>query len=129
MSRAAKRFVALLIWAGIGVLIGMQLGGGHTPANELNGRVQEQEPITEDVVSTGWGGNARLPQSVEGYDDTQAEAVETKPKFEPAPRDILLPDRPKPPADVLADKTAGLLQELSDQGIRWVVSMFGSIIE
>lgn len=129
MSRAAKRFVALLIWAGIGVLIGMQLGGGQTPATEVIGRAQEQERVSEDMVAAGWGGNARLPEPVEEGDDAEAEVAETKPKFEPAPRDILLPDRPKPPADVLADKTAGLLQELSDQGIRWVVSMFGSIIE
>lgn len=129
MTRAAKRFVALLIWAGIGVLIGMQLGGGDAPANDLSGSVQKQDQIKEDRATTGWGGNVRLPQSVDNYDEVGANAAEQQPKFEPAPRDILLPDRPKPPADVLADKTAGLLQELSDQGIRWVVTMFGSIIE
>ncbi|WP_379135073.1 hypothetical protein [Paenibacillus sp. sgz500958] len=42
------------------------------------------------------------------------------------PGQILVPEEQKPTVDVLADKTAGLLQRASQKGIRWVVSLFAS---
>ncbi|MNW69481.1 hypothetical protein D3C74_485020 [compost metagenome] len=42
------------------------------------------------------------------------------------PEQILIPDEQKPTIDVLADKTAGLLQQASQKSIRWVVSLFDS---
>ncbi|WP_419144500.1 hypothetical protein [Paenibacillus vortex] len=74
------------------------------------------------------GGTRRTPPASESTAQEQ-EVRASEPEFEPSPSDILLPERSKPPADVLADKTAGLLQQLSDQSIRWVVSMFGSITD
>lgn len=127
MSRMGKRLVALLIWTGIGILIGMQLGGGQfAPSGDGKGEVREERQGAVPPEGSGWGGiRQQPPESV-----AKAEPEpEPEPKFEPLPRDILLPDRSSPPADVLADKTAGLLQQLSDQSIRWVVSMFGSIAE
>lgn len=135
MSRMGKRFVALIIWTGIGILVGMQLGGSSTPAPaEGNPSVQNvqqghvQEPQGEITQGNGWGGTRKTPPASESAAQEQ-ELREAKPEFEPSPSDILLPERSKPPADVLADKTAGLLQQLSDQSIRWVVSMFGSITD
>jgi hypothetical protein len=43
-----------------------------------------------------------------------------------SPEQILIPEEQKPTVDVLADKTAGLLQQASQKGIRWVVSLFDS---
>jgi len=40
------------------------------------------------------------------------------------PAQILVPEGQKPPVDTLADKTAGLLQRVSQKSIRWVVSLF-----
>ncbi|WP_435924793.1 hypothetical protein [Paenibacillus sp. DYY-L-2] len=41
------------------------------------------------------------------------------------PADLLMPE-PEPPAvDRFADKTAGLLQQLSQKGIHWFASLFG----
>ena len=133
MSRTGKRFVALLIWTGIGILIGMQLGGekASPPAGGVQTvqQVQQEPAAGQSEAGTaaegiGWGGVRKSPPASGPNEET-----EIRPEFEPLPRDILLPERSSPPADVLADKTAGLLQELSDQSIRWVVSMFGSIVE
>ncbi len=122
--------MALFIWTGIGILVGMQLGGVKAPnLNEGITSVQQhvQEPRDESIQGNGWGG-ARKP-IVEESSYPEKESNLTLPPLKPSPSDILLPERAKPPADVLADKTAGLLQQLSDQSIRWVVSMFGSITD
>lgn len=135
MSRLGKRFVALIIWTGIGILVGMQLGGSKTPAPEDgSGRIQSvqqgqvQGPQGEINPGNGWGGKRQNPPVIDSAAQEQ-EIQKRWTEYEPSPRDILLPERSQPPADVLADKTAGLLQQLSDQSIRWVVSMFGSITE
>ncbi|UNK20024.1 hypothetical protein MNQ98_08410 [Paenibacillus sp. N3/727] len=134
MSRAGKKLIAIVIWAGIGVLIGMQLGGMEGPmvqkgtsrqvqqAQQGQGDLPALDHKAQDAAS-----QASARETAEQVDDRYTE--EEQPKFEPTPRDILLPESSKPPADVLADKTAGLLQQLSNQSIRWVVSMFGSITD
>ena len=128
MNRAAKKMAAVVIWAGIGVLAGMQLGGSDGAAvREVPsfGQVRQEDslrPGTSGAVQEQQASTAPEPVHVK-------ETPPAKPKFEPLPRDILLPDAPKPPADVLADKTAGLLQDLSNQSIRWVVSLFGAITD
>lgn len=125
MSRTGKKLIAIVIWAGIGVLIGMQLGG-------MEGSVNQKGPKLGQVQQVQQGQGEDLPVLDRKTQDAvpQTSARETsEPKFEPTPRDILLPESSKPPADVLADKTAGLLQQLSNQSIRWVVSIFGSITD
>lgn len=124
MSRTGKKLVAIVIWAGIGVLVGMQLGGtdGSSFLKDSGyGQNQQVQQSQNNIFSPP-------EQTVQAYPPV-AEVKEEKPKFEPTPRDILLPGDSKPPADVLADKTAGLLQQLSNQSIRWVVSVFGSITD
>lgn len=132
MSRAGRKLIAVMIWAGIGILVGMQLGSIEGPADprDLGQIRQEQGWLEESGTSPK---KTRLQTEARGASVSQQAEQEPeepeKPKFEPLPRDILLPETPKPPADVLADKTAGLLQQLSNQSIRWVVSMFGSITD
>ncbi|SMF88638.1 hypothetical protein SAMN05661091_4355 [Paenibacillus uliginis N3/975] len=135
MSRAGKKLIAIVIWAGIGVLIGMQLGGMEGPMVQkgpMSGQVQQAQQGQGDLPALDHkaqdaASKASAGETAEQVDDRYAK--EEQPKFEPTPRDILLPESSKPPADVLADKTAGLLQQLSNQSIRWVVSMFGSITD
>lgn len=124
MSRAGKKLIAIVIWSGIGVLVGMQLGG-------LEGTGIQNAPLSgQQVQQVQSQDELPAPQDNQGSKTYPEIAVrEESPKFEPVPRDILLPESPKPPADVLADKTAGLLQQLSNQSIRWVVSVFGSITD
>ncbi|RUT36456.1 hypothetical protein EJP77_05655 [Paenibacillus zeisoli] len=43
------------------------------------------------------------------------------------PGNILLPASPKTPIDHFADRTGELLQQASQNGIKWVVSLFGSL--
>ncbi|MGQ3480530.1 hypothetical protein [Paenibacillus sp. TY11] len=45
------------------------------------------------------------------------------------PRELLAAKEQQPSVDTMADKTAGLLQNLSRQGIRWVVSVFDGVTE
>jgi hypothetical protein len=45
------------------------------------------------------------------------------------PEQILIPEEQNRGVDVLADKTAGLLQQASQKSIRWVVSLFDSVEE
>lgn len=130
MSRMGKRFVALIIWTGIGILVGMQLGGAKAPVPaDGTGAVQTvQQDHAQNPQGGGWGGTRKNPPLSESA-VLEQDARKILPEYEPTPSDILLPERSQPPADVLADKTAGLLQQLSDKSIRWVVSMFGSIAE
>ena len=128
MSKAGRKLVAVMIWAGIGVLVGMQLGSMEGPADPRDlGQVRQEQGWLEESEAPQKQTEAR-EASASQQAEQQPEEPE-KPKFEPLPRDILLPETPKPPADVLADKTAGLLQQLSNQSIRWVVSVFGSITD
>lgn len=128
MNKAAKKLAAVVIWAGIGVLAGMQLGGSDGALVRdvpSFGQVRQEDslrPVTSGAAQELPGNTVPQPVPVK-------EEPPAKPKFEPLPRDILLPDAPRPPADVLADKTAGLLQDLSNQSIRWVVSLFGAITD
>ena len=129
MGRTFKKLAVIVIWAGIGVLAGMQLGGSDTAGNPGGAAAVQQERFT---LRTEAQEEFRRAERAGLKQDTPQDLYETeqeKPSFVPVPRDVLLPDVPKPPADVLADKTAGLLQELSSQGIRWVVSLFGSVTE
>lgn len=123
MSRAGKKFIAIAIWSGIGVLVGMQLGGTDP--------LFQKEPAYSQTQQIGQGQSnlPALPDQIIQEEPPVVSIEKERPKFEPTPRDILLPEGAKPPADVLADKTAGLLQQLSNKSIRWVVSMFGSITD
>lgn len=74
-------------------------------------------PMQQQVAGTQAqtaGGTGSLPQQ------------EVKDYSALSPEQILIPEEQKPTVDVLADKTAGLLQQASQKGIRWVVSLFDS---
>jgi hypothetical protein len=165
MSRFGKKMVVVGIWAGIGILIGMQFGGSgskisqvlpgwNSPAEAgLNGQaaagkggVPQQSvagnktpqayvyvPMAVDPatgaytplpVGTENGGTAQTPGNL-----AQQEVKDYSNSTTLTPEQILVPQEQKPTVDVLADKTAGLLQEASQKGIRWVVSLFASTDE
>lgn len=159
MSRFGKKLTIFGIWAGIGILVGMQFGGSggmkvsnllpgfnpisNTPTSQVTGinpqtltsgihqggQTYVYVPMVVDPVTgaytavpmqTQQNGTARateLPQQVVGDNSTLT------------PEQILIPEEQKPTVDVLADKTAGLLQQASQKSIRWVVSLFGSAEE
>ncbi|MNI75603.1 hypothetical protein D3C73_1317720 [compost metagenome] len=167
MSRFGKKLVMVGIWAGIGVLIGLQFGaGGGTRSSAVqpgwngaagvaqinqtagqtaggtgavqngqsavtaqNGQTYVYVPVTIDPVT---GAYTPLPaaQTQQTTPQTPASGGLSQQEVQDystlTPEQILIPQDQEPTIDVLADKTAGLLQQASQKGIRWVVSLFDS---
>ncbi|KHL91706.1 hypothetical protein QW71_33230 [Paenibacillus sp. IHB B 3415] len=169
MTRFGKKLVMVGIWAGVGLLVGLQFGGGsgsgvsgvlpgwNTMAGNTSsagGQLQAGQSSAAGAASlpaagTTQGGQAYvyvpvvidpatgaykvLPvqQPVAAGTDTAAGTgslpqQEVKDYTTLSPEQILIPGEQKPTVDVLADKTAGLLQQASQKSIRWVVSLFDS---
>lgn len=162
MSRIGKKLTIVGIWAGIGVLIGMQFGssGGSSnsqvlPAWNGNGTAQTVQtpgavpgkgagvspgtqayvyvPVAIDpatgaytlLPAAGAQGAAAAPDS----GNQPQEEIQEQDYSTMTPEQILIPQEESETVDVLADKTAGLLQQASQKGIRWVVSLFDSADE
>ncbi|WP_145151005.1 MULTISPECIES: hypothetical protein [Paenibacillus] len=119
MSRFGKRLLSIAVLMLLGVLFGMQLAGSNfhmgNPSDGTSTAVTTEptSPVTESVPTA----------------PVQKEVKE--PPFVPvqSPSQVLGADQSKAPVDVLADKTAGLLQNLSHSGIKWVVSLFSGVAE
>ncbi|WP_339306678.1 hypothetical protein [Paenibacillus sp. FSL R5-0519] len=119
MSRFGKRLLSMAVLMLLGVLFGMQLAGGNFQTGNPSGgtsnvvTTEPTSPVTESVPAA----------------PVQKEIKE--PPFVPvqSPSQVLGADQSKAPVDVLADKTAGLLQNLSHSGIKWVVSLFSGVAE
>lgn len=119
MSRFGKRLLSMAVLMLLGVLFGMQLAGGNFQIGNPSGgtstvvTTEPTSPVTESVPAA----------------PVQKEIKE--PPFVPvqSPSQVLGADQNKAPVDVLADKTAGLLQNLSHSGIKWVVSLFSGVAE
>lgn len=130
MSKWAKKVCVLGIWAGIGVLVGMQLASPDAPAPAPQaqtaaaavqaGPQQQQQPSQPRQSSNRFKAADVQPQQ---------EQVEVQDWHEKTPEQLLVDQGGTPTVDVLADKTAGLLQELSQKGIRLVVSLFSNVTE
>ncbi|WP_238653500.1 hypothetical protein [Paenibacillus piscarius] len=167
MTRFGKKMVMFGVWAGIGLLAGLQLGGGsgvsgmlpdwtvpagttaatgQRPAGQSlpsgtaaapsadtarNGQAYIYVPV---VIDPATGAYTVLPGQQPAGGNGQASGNGSLPQQEVkeentstlSPEQILIPEEQKPTVDVLADKTAGLLQQASQKGIRWVVSLFDS---
>ncbi|CAM2833533.1 hypothetical protein PASE110613_03380 [Paenibacillus sediminis] len=115
MSQFTKRIVLFGCLIAIGMFIGMQLAtsgieniygpGIHESAVQM----EPQAPIKKTDIAE------RKEQA------KQVEQVNVPQTIRPV--------ESNPPVDQLADKTAGLLQQLSQKGIRFVVSLFSSVTE
>lgn len=166
-----KRLIVIGIWAGLGILAGMQLGGTsgfnstELPGWDTGVQAEVQTEMSGNVSGSGGakGGPGALSPADSGlpapsggsyvYIPPQGGAIQIFPApqegtsrpdagqgvmpeapqlYEEAdlgkltPEQILLPEADGPAVDVLAEKTAGLLQRASREGIRWVVSLFGA---
>ncbi|MBY0012793.1 hypothetical protein [Paenibacillus typhae] len=155
MSRFGKKLVVIGLWAGIGILVGMQFGGSGTArtapvapgwngaavmqqtgqaAAAASGTVQSSPayvyvPVAVDPVT---GAYTALPaaqpsaavQTPAGSGNLPQQEVQDYSTL--TPEQILIPEEQQPGIDVLADKTAGLLQRVSQKSIRWIVSLFDS---
>lgn len=118
MSRFGKRLLSIAVLMLLGVLFGMQLAGSNFHMDNPSGGTSTA--VTTEPTSS-------VTESV----PTAPVQKEVKETFVPvqSPSQVLGADQSKAPVDVLADKTAGLLQNLSHSGIKWVVSLFSGVAE
>ncbi|MFP4977234.1 hypothetical protein ACE6ED_17655 [Paenibacillus sp. CN-4] len=170
-----KRLIVIGIWAGLGILAGMQLGGtSGSKSTGLPGWDTDVQTAVQTEAQTEMSGNVSGSGGVKGnpgalspadsglpaqsggsyvYIPPQGGAIQIFPAPQEGtsrtdasqgampeapqlygeadlgtrtPEQILLPEAEGPAVDVLAEKTAGLLQRASREGIRWVVSLFGA---
>ncbi|MDQ0046625.1 hypothetical protein J2T18_000897 [Paenibacillus polymyxa] len=88
------------------------------------------EPKTEAGINEAGGREVNEEHTELGasrWYSTTAQHVNTQ-GLE-TPRELLAVKGQQASVDTMADKTAGLLQNLSRQGIRWVVSVFDGVTE
>ncbi|MCG7376000.1 hypothetical protein MH215_03280 [Paenibacillus sp. ACRSA] len=121
MSRFGRKLLSVAVLMLLGILFGMQLAGSNF---QLGGNDQQESPtlVKSEPVSV----------AVESEPEQPVEQVEKKePPVVPvqSPSQVLGAEQSQAPVDVLADKTAGLLQNLSHSGIKWVVSLFSGVAE
>ena len=159
MSRFGKKLVMVGIWAGVGILLGMQFSGNGgatvskllpgwtdlstTPTSQVTG-MQSQPikngvtqggqtyvyvPMVIDPITGAYTPVSPLPQNSNPAPTTDLPQKVVDGYNTKTPEQILIPEEQKPTVDVIADKTAGLLQQASQKGIRWVVSLFDSVEE
>ncbi|MNE52988.1 hypothetical protein D3C80_1476880 [compost metagenome] len=161
MSRFGKKLVVIGLWAGIGILVGMQFGGsGGTRTAPVapgwNGAAVMQQtgqaaaaasgtvkgspvyvyvPVAVDPVTGAYTAlptappAAQPPAAVQNQTPAGSGSLpqqEVQDYSTLTPEQILIPEEQQPGIDVLADKTAGLLQQASQKSIRWIVSLFDS---
>lgn len=139
MSRMGRKMWVIAIWTGVGVLLGMQLAGlGKTSSSEADvkmvpnsGQLQQiTVPIPQQNQPTGVSSytitlqpNPVQPEQNQNRNQTETETSSLQ---DATPQQILTPEISKPTVDMLADKTANLLQQASQKSIRFVVSLFSS---
>lgn len=155
MSRFGKKLVVIGLWAGIGILVGMQFGGSSGTrtapvAPGWNGAAVMQQTGQAAAAATGTVQSSPAYVYVPVVVDPVTGAYTALPAAQPpaavqtpagsgslpqqevqdystlTPEQILIPEEQQPGIDVLADKTAGLLQQASQKSIRWIVSLFDS---
>lgn len=119
MSRFGKKLLSVAVLMLLGILFGMQLAG----SNFQLGNDQQESPVLVKSEPAS--------VTVESEPEQPVEQVEKNPPVVPVqtPSQVLGAEQSQAPVDVLADKTAGLLQNLSHNGIKWVVSLFSGVAE
>lgn len=118
MTSFAKRIFVFMVLIIFGILLGMQIAGSGL------GNLDKQE---FDLPSAGEITKPVIQQETIAVEEQVM--VQTKPQII-TPREVLVTDPGKEPAvDLFAEKTAGLLQQASQNGIRWVVSLFNGVME
>ncbi|WP_438346903.1 hypothetical protein ACP8HI_14290 [Paenibacillus sp. FA6] len=143
MSRFSKRMWVIGIWAGLGVLVGMQFANPNpsestTPKPSIVANTSSTQeftlPVPQINPNPSVAGSYTItfqPVTIDTQpNEASVQGGATVPAYaDKTPQEILIPDRSKSSVDVLADKTATLLQKGSQEGIRFVVTLFSSITE
>lgn len=119
MSRFGKKMLSVSVLMLLGVLLGMRLAGTGLQDDRPADRIPVVAKIEPAPAET-------KPASAE---PAQTEVIKKPVVPVQTPSQVLGADQNKAAVDVLAEKTAGLLQNLSNSGIKWVVSLFGGVDE
>ncbi|MFD2702147.1 hypothetical protein ACFSVM_16910 [Paenibacillus shunpengii] len=124
MAAFGKRLIIFAILLILGMLMGMQIAGtGFSLEGQQGQGVSAQQQLQQEYQQEQAMEANELEQTV------SASLPEAQPQIV-TPRDVLTTEPAKASAvDVLAEKTAGLLQQVSQSGIRWVVSLFNGVTE
>ncbi|MNP47768.1 hypothetical protein D3C76_1418400 [compost metagenome] len=91
-------------------------------------------PLPQIIPNPEVAGSYTITFQPVGVDDQLSETSEQQEVAVPhdihaTPEEILIPQEKESTVDVLADKTGTLLQKASQESIRLVVSLFGSVTE
>jgi hypothetical protein len=93
--------------------------GGNTVVEPVMGvAADEADPRRQNEAQTA----REVRRESSAAQDADPQSLET-------PRELLAVKAERASVDTMADKTAGLLQNLSRQGISWVVSVFDGVTE
>ncbi|MGG1617316.1 hypothetical protein ACIFQM_06840 [Paenibacillus sp. NRS-1782] len=141
-----KKALGFVLLMGAGVLLGMQLAGsglrsvygpewaGDPVQSGVQQKVGYEQTVIEDTPAADvrtytrtYNGNGNVVME-SGTGTVASEANANSQNLE-TPRELLAVKAEQTSVDTMADKTAGLLQNLSRQGIRWVVSVFDGVTE
>ncbi|WP_338540215.1 hypothetical protein [Paenibacillus tundrae] len=120
MSRFGKKLLSVAVLMLLGILFGMQLAG----SNFQLGNDQQESPALVKSEPASVAVESEPEQPVEQVKKKEPPVVPVQ-----SPSQVLGAEQSQAPVDVLADKTAGLLQNLSHNGIKWVVSLFSGVAE
>lgn len=119
MTSFAKRLFVFMVLIICGILFGMQIAGSGLATLDKQ---------STDVPSAGELTKPVTQQATVALEE-EPVIVQTKPQIV-TPREVLVTEPGKEPAvDRFAEKTAGLLQQASQSGIRWVVSLFNGVTD
>lgn len=146
MSRFAKRTVLFICLVGLGLVLGMQLASSGMRSvygfswDQPKTRHDTKNMTQHDVKDVAQHDTKDVTQIV--VKDTPAVSLPSAPsmtvvqvegqnKAERAQTPVVVqqiqPRTGEASVDVMADKTAGLLQQASTKGIEWVVSVFDDL--
>ena len=119
MSYYIRKMTSFAILVVLGILLGIQLAGHRV---ETNQRVID--PIaTPNVQTDVYHSRSGDAQTIIGEDPSPLSSTASKTQLV-TPGQVLHASLDKPTVDVLADKMASLLQNVSQKSIRWIVSRF-----
>ncbi|WP_179032960.1 DUF3679 domain-containing protein [Paenibacillus kribbensis] len=100
----------------------------YSRTNDASGTVEIKPQTGMNEANTDERNEDQYAHETREWYTTTAQDASTRQSRE-TPRELLAVKAQPASVDTMADKTAGLLQNLSRKGIRWVVSVFDGVTE
>jgi hypothetical protein len=100
----------------------------NSRTNDASGAVEMKPQTDTNEANTDERNKDQYARETREWYTTTAQNASTRQSRE-TPRELLAVNVQQASVDTMADKTAGLLQNLSRKGIRWVVSVFDGVTE